>query len=339
MRRLQLTGSNGVPASGVSAVVMNVAVTDTTAGSYLTVYPDGVQRPTASSLNWAPGETRPNLVEVEVGSDGAVDFYNAAGTTDVVADLEGWVATPSTYQGPNGQFLPFTPSRVLDTRNGVGGYTQRVGQQPITVQVAQPGEEAVVLNVAVTNPTMASYLTIWPHGAQRPLAANLNFTAGQTVGNRVMVPVSSDGKIDIYNASGLVDVVADLNGAFTDGSSTFRGSLFMATTPTRMLDTRTGGGPIAGGSQITMALAGVGPIPADATAVVANVTVTNTTAPSYLTAYPDGASRPTASDLNWTTWETRGNLVVVKLGPDGKANFYNASGSTDLVIDIVGWYR
>lgn len=340
MRSLTVVGSHGVPPAGVHAVVMNVTVTGTTAGSYLTVYPHGEQPPTASNLNWRAGQTVPNLVEVQVGSDGSVDFYNALGSVQVIADLEGWVATPSAAQGPDGQFVATAPTRVLDTRTGIGGYSHRVGQQPITVRVAPAGAEAVVLNVTATNPNMASYLTVWPHGAAQPTASNLNFMAGQTVPNRVIVPVSNDGKIDIFNAAGTVDVVADLNGSFTGGSGGSSGALFTATSPARMVDTRNGGSRIAGGHDLTVPLAGVGPVPSDATAIVANVTVTDTTAASYLTAYPDGVTqRPTASDLNWVAGDTRPNLVVVKLGADGKADFYNAAGATDLVIDVVGWYR
>jgi hypothetical protein len=281
----------------------------------------------------------PNLVEVEVGSDGMVDFYNAAGSVQVIADFEGWVATPSAAQGPSGQYLPLAPRRVLDTRDGTGGTAHPIDQQPITVQVAQPGQSAVVLNVTATDPTMASYLTVWPHGTTRPTASNLNFAAGQTVANRVVVQVSADGKVDIYNAAGQVSVIADLNGAFTGGSGSANGALFTGTSPARVLDTRNGGAPIPAGQYLSVPLAGVGPVPSDATAVVANVTVTDTTATSYLTAWPDLQSRPTASDLNWVAGQTVPNLVVVKLGADGTADFYNAAGATDLVIDVVGWYR
>ena len=133
-------------------------------------------------------------------------------------------------------------------------------------------------------------------------------------------------------------MVVDLNGWFS-GSSSGGGALFTGISPTRMVDTRNSDTPIAAGGQLSVSMAGVGPIPADATAVVANVTVTNTTAASYLTAYPDGASRPIASDLNWLAGRTVPNLVVIKLGAGGRADFYNAAGRTDLVIDVVGWYR
>jgi hypothetical protein len=75
------------------------------------------------------------------------------------------------------------------------------------------------------------------------------------------------------------------------------------------------------------------------TAVVLNVTVTNPTAASFLTAYPsDNASVPMASDLNWRPGLTVANLVVVKLGPDGTIKLYNQQGNTDVVVDVLGWY-
>jgi hypothetical protein len=73
-------------------------------------------------------------------------------------------------------------------------------------------------------------------------------------------------------------------------------------------------------------------------AVVLNVTVTNPTAGSYLTAWPDGESKPLASDLNYGRGLTVPNLVVVKLGTNGLIDLYNAYGSVDVIIDVVGWY-
>jgi len=73
-------------------------------------------------------------------------------------------------------------------------------------------------------------------------------------------------------------------------------------------------------------------------AVVLNVTVTNATAGSYLTLWPDGAARPLASDLNFVAGQTVPNLVVVKLGANGKVDIFNFAGTTDVVVDVVGWY-
>lgn len=88
---LQVTGRDGVPATGVTAVVLNVTATGPTASSYVTAYPDGQSRPAAgSNLNFTKGETIPNLVIVRVGSDGKVDLYNNAGSVNLVADLQGY---------------------------------------------------------------------------------------------------------------------------------------------------------------------------------------------------------------------------------------------------------
>jgi hypothetical protein len=73
-------------------------------------------------------------------------------------------------------------------------------------------------------------------------------------------------------------------------------------------------------------------------AVVINVTVTSTTAASVLTVYPDLTTRPNASDLNWVAGWTRANLVVVKLGTDGKIAIHNGSGSVNVIVDVVAWF-
>ena len=343
---LQVTGTNPLPASGVAAVVLNVTVTDTTAASYLTVFPAQVPRPTASNLNWTAGRTVPNLVEVPVGPGGGVSFYNAAGNVDVIADVEGYVGLANESATPDGLYAAVTPTRALDTRDGTGtgGVKQPIaGGQTIQVVVGQAGQEAVVLNVTATSPTTASYLTVWPDGASQPVVSNLNFAAGQTIANRVMVKVGSNGKVDIFNAVGSVHVIADLNGSFTDASLPTSGSRFQGIAPIRIVDSRAGIGgpaaPLAPGASRAITVAGANGIPASASAVVANVTVTDTTATSYLTAWPDLDARPNASDLNWTPRRTVPNLVIVKLGSNGKLDIYNAAGSTQVIVDVVGWYR
>ena len=89
----------GVPGTGASAAIINVTVTDTTAGSYLTIYPAGIPRPLASNLNWTAGRTVPNLVEVALGKDGALTAYNALGNVNVIFDVAGYVSTPSAVPG------------------------------------------------------------------------------------------------------------------------------------------------------------------------------------------------------------------------------------------------
>ena len=91
---LQVAGRGGVPASGVSAVVLNVTVTEPKAVSFLTAFPTGQVRPLASNLNFSGGQTVPNLVVVKLGSGGKVSLFNFAGGVHAIADVAGWYEAP-----------------------------------------------------------------------------------------------------------------------------------------------------------------------------------------------------------------------------------------------------
>ena len=198
---------------------------------------------------------------------------------------------------------------------------------------------------------MRGYLTAYPQGGSAPLASNVNFQAGETVASRAVVALSGTGQIDIV-ANTTTDVIVDVAGYY--GSS---GSSYTPMTPTRIADTRCATspqppacgpenlpsqnaalGPLGPAGDDTLAVAGLASVPADATAVVLNVTAVDTTSGSYLTAWPTGQARPTASDLNWSRGATVANLAVVEVGANGAISLYNNFGSTDVVIDIEGYF-
>ncbi len=335
---LPVAGLHGVPATGVTGVTMNVTVTGPSAGGFLTVYPHGDDRPTASSLNWTPGETIPNLVTVQV-KDGTVSFYNGSkGTVHVLADLLGYFST--TGSG----FNATTPVRLLDTRN-TGGVLPSGTTRDLTVAGTAgvpAGVTAVTMNVTVTQPGAGGYLTVYPHGDSRPKASNLNWSPGETIPNLVTVPVK-DGRISFYNGSGgNVHVIADLAGYFTATG----GDKYHALAPSRVIDTRApwfadGVGewepakPIAAGQNQDVRVSGY----SGATSVAMNVTVTNTGAPGFMTAFPFRTTMPTASNLNWTAGQTIPNQAVVKVADDGSVSFHNGSGgNVDLIVDLNGYY-
>ncbi len=348
---VDVTGVGTVPATGVSAVVVNATVTGPTQSSFLTIWPSDEPRPTASNLNFSAGQTVPNLVTVKVGFDGNVKVYNAVGSTHVIFDVVGW------YGGPTGgsRFNPLPPKRILDTRDGTGAPAAKIGpNSTITVDVTNTygsgvpnGATAVVVNTTVTEPTAGSYLTVYPADAPaKPLASNLNFSAGQTVPNLVIVKVSADGSnVKIYNAVGSTHVIFDVVGWY--GASS--GDVFNPLTPARILDTRTGTGGFTGkigtgtpnGQTIAVQARGAGGVPPlGPTAVIVNATVTEPTQPSYLTVYPsDVASAPLASNLNFVGGQTVPNLVMVKVGAgDGKVKAFNAVGQTHVIFDVVGYF-
>jgi len=115
---------------------------------------------------------------------------------------------------------------------------------------------------------------------------------------------------------------------------------FTGRTPVRVLDTRIGvGAPkakLGAGHSLTLTVPG---LPAGATAVALNVTVTNPTAASVLTVYPGGKPLPLASNLNYLTGQTIPNMVLVPLGPGNTVTFYNSAGTVNVIADILGYFN
>jgi hypothetical protein len=342
---VQIAGRGGVPASGVSAVAMNVTVTEPSASGYLTIYPAGDSRPLAANLNFTPGKTVPNLVVVKLGTAGRVEMFNSAGNTYVIYDVAGWYSDSGS--GDAGRYTALVPARILDTRDGTGGGVRLNPGARVDVQVAGQGgvpgagASAGVLNVAVTNATAVSFLTAYPTGEARPLAANLNFKAGDTVSNRVMVKLGAGGKVTIFNNSGSTDVIVDVGGWFSDSSVPGSTGTYTALAPARILDTRdaTGGiaGPLGGGTNVDVQVTGRGGVPATGvSAVILNATVVGPAILGYLTISPTGSPIPLASDLNYAAGEIRPNLVVVRVGTGGKINLYTSARS-HVVFDVAGW--
>ncbi|MFG2908897.1 hypothetical protein ACGF13_27975, partial [Kitasatospora sp. NPDC048286] len=143
------------------------------------------------------------------------------------------------------RFVPIDPARFLDTRDGTGAPAQRVGPDGVVnLQVSgvngvpATGVTAVVMNVTAVSPTGSGHITVHPDGQPMPNVSNLNYQAGQTVPNLVTVPVVN-GKVNLRNSAGDVDLIADVNGYYTDAAT---GSTFSPTTPVRFLDTRDGTG-------------------------------------------------------------------------------------------------
>ena len=353
---LTVVGLAGVPATGVAAVVLNVTATDATApDSFLTVYPGGAVRPVASNLNVKAGTTTTNLVKVAVPATGEkagkVTIYNNLGSVSVVADVNGWYSVNGGAVGGTYGALP--PSRVLDTRTGVGGTNGVVfGGQTIDLKltdvagVPASGVSAVVLNVtAIHAGGPESFLTVFPSGTNRPLASNLNFLDRAVVPNLVVARLGTNGAVSIYNNMGLAHIVADVEGFYFATGAPSTGATYFPLTPARDLDTRngvgTGGtiGKMGPGQTLELTVTGVNAVPATGVAaIVLNVTaVDHSGEDSFLTVYPAGTARPLASNLNFVSGQTTPNLVVVPVGAFGRVSIYNNRGSVDVAADVQGW--
>jgi alpha-tubulin suppressor-like RCC1 family protein len=266
------------------------------------------------------------------------------------------VAAPSAGSARSasapGSFAPLTPARLLDTRTalGAGGPVAAYGTIHLSVLgrggVPTAGVSAVAVNVTVTGPKKAGNVTVYPDGAGKPTASNLNFTAGQTIPNLVIAKVGANGKIALANNSGgTIQLIADVAGFYLGGVPSVPGA-YVPLVPARVLDTRvnTGSsGPVRPYDTIHLSIPGVGGVPTTGVgALVLNVTVTAPRAAGNLTVYPNGASTPTTSNLNFVAGQTIPNLVVVKVGmngPDGSiAVTNNRGGLVDVIADVAGYY-
>jgi len=246
-----------------------------------------------------------------------------------------------------GRYTPLTPARILDTRVGTGGISAPIGPGATAdVQVTgrggvpPSGVSTVVMNVTVTGPTGDGFLTVYPSGGPRPNASNLNFTPGKTVPNLVVVKLGTGGRVAAYNSAGNTHVLFDVAGYYADNGVGNAGR-YQSLVPARIADTRSnqGGVRLGPGAGFDLQVAGQGGVPAaGAQAAVLNVAVTGTTAASFLTVYPTGEPRPNASNLNFAAGDTVSNRMMAKLGTGGKATVFNSSGSTDVIVDVGGWY-
>ena len=109
--------------------------------------------------------------------------------------------------------------------------------------------------------------------------------------------------------------------------------MFQGLTPARLLDTRSGagistidgqflgGGQVGAGGTLNLTVTDRGGVPASGVSAVAlNVTATEGTLPSFITVYPTGSGRPTASNLNTSANQTIANMVIVPVGTNGQVS-------------------
>lgn len=332
---LSIAGEDGVPNSA-TAVALTVTTVSATARSYVTVYPAGATRPNTSSVNVAPGAPRANAVTVGLGTGGDISMYNFNGPVHVIVDIVGYYADESVT-ADGGGFVPMTGVRLADTRL-VGG-ALAAGEHRAFAAAGVKGipetATALVLNVTATEATLQSHLRVYAAGDALPPSSSLNFGAGQTVANSVIVELGVNGKFEVYNRQGTVDVVVDVFGYF-DPNADHGG--FVALTPQRLLDTRLTSSPLSGTVGRYLLVSGRGGVPhSGVTAVALNVAVVNPTTKGYLRVIPEG-STPTTSNINYAAGEVRSNQVIVALGDLGKIRLLNPYGSAHVVVDVVGYF-
>lgn len=329
----------GVPASGITAAVVNVTAVGASASTYLSVYPTGaVGGSSSSSVNVAPGVPIPNLVIVKANAAGNITVYNSVGNVDVLVDLEGYFARDS-----NDLFTAQSPTRILDTRSGTGAPAGKVGPAgSITLHVAGAGGlpasgiDAVTLNVTAVGASTTTYVSAFPTGfAGGPLSSNLNVPRSKAVANLVITKVSSSGDVTLYNSAGTVDLIADVAGYYGTGS----GLSLAPIAPVRILDSR-GGGALGTAAAASFLVAASGTRPG---AVVLNLTGVQPTSVTYLSLFPVNVSAAVgklSSALNLGPGGVRANLATTAIAAGNPVleGVYNSVGTIDVLADVAGYF-
>ncbi|MFE7186547.1 PKD domain-containing protein [Streptomyces erythrochromogenes] len=363
---VKVTAATGVGVTATAEATTKVTATGPLTAGFTTraVLPEsdnpiGYTRPLTYEFDPRPATAAPwpvQRVDVDFGDgtyahgdhmDSAyIHTYDRPGdykVTFTLGDKKGAVNTVTrtvrAEYAPSG-YAAVEPFRLLDTRAGGSLQAGNPTSVVLPVGLADPKHPlsgsmaAAVLNVTVTDATQDTHLSVWPSGQPRPITSNVNIKAGGTASNTVTVPVGADGKVLAQLNSGKAALIVDFVGYYQPNS----GRRFTPQNPARVLDTRTAGGKLGGGQTRTVKVAGVGGIPADATAVTFNLTSTGTTENTHVIAYPDPARRTATSNLNPEPGVDKSNQAIVPVGPDGTITLYNNAGATDLVLDAVGYY-
>lgn len=276
-------------------------------------------------------------------------------------------ATPvqaATWNG-FGEFLPLTPARIYSSRElstprpvaaapGVATF-----EVPVTGQGGVPADASSVLavaaNITVTAPTVQGFLTAYPAGEAVPTSSNVNFRAGQTVPNLAVLRPGAGGRVGIALqgvGAGTAEVIIDVFGYWLTDTASARGARLVATAPGRIFDSRPSA-TLGAGSTVPLTIRGADAsnpavtdiVPNDpaVTAVVVNLTGINANPGSvatFVSALPVAPTGPPGtSNLNLAAGQTKANLAIVPIGPDGRIHLYNHLGRTDVAVDVVGYLR
>ena len=356
-RDVQVAGLGGIPTTDVLAVVLDLTVYNNNSGAWGILWQAGTTRPyPASSINYVPGRVVTNSVTTKVGAAGSaagkVSFFTWE-ATDMLIDVVGYYRTAPAG---GGGYVPLTQTRILDTagakipaNSSIDRKLRGVAGIPDSTAVT-----AVVFNATVYGAAGPGPLTVWPRGVARPDTSVMNYSPATARTAMVTATLSADGWVSVWTWAS-TDLIIDIAGYYTTGSN----STFVPLTPKRIVDTRYNGtrynnvpnwgiGPItqylAPNTTTALKVTGTGGVPETGVStvilnVVADASTTSTSSQiSFLTVWASGDAQPGTATMLYYGAESASNLVMAKVGADGKINIYNYYASTELIVDVVGYF-
>ncbi|MGD0121936.1 MAG: hypothetical protein ABSC46_05200 [Candidatus Limnocylindrales bacterium] len=365
-RTFQVTGNGGVPV-GAIAVTGNLTVTQQNSLGYAFIGPVGMNWPASSTINFPAWDDRANAVTVALGFGGTLAVTYAATDLSATAHISFDVTGYYTPDLNGATYYPLNPARILDTRPTVpSGNPTNIGLVgPIGTGVAQTfqvtgvggvpaGAIAVTGNLTVTEQSSGGAFYLGPVASSSPTIFTLDFPKGDNRANAVTMILGAGGKLGLTfvapSAGQTAHAVFDVTGYFMPGTG---GGAFHALTPARILDSRPTvpsgnptnvglSGPFRSHVARTFQVIGMGGVPAGATAVTGNLTVTQQTSLGYLEIGPIAMNWPSSSTLNFPVGDNRANAVTVTLGSGGTlATTYAASDlstTAHVIFDVAGYF-
>jgi hypothetical protein len=340
-------GSVSIMGGTLGPTSATLTVTDERTGMVLSSTSAVVNTPGGAIMTWngrgptgaavGPGTYRLTLSGSGTATGAAAAPWGASVTVQAGAN------PPTVAPVPLGSDLTFvplaTPQRVIDTRL-TGQSLGPAGRIDVTVAGAAgvPADaKAVALNVTAVAPSAITFVRAWPAGGQTPDASVLNTDPTRTTGAGVMVGVGGEGKVSLYNNAGTTHLVVDVFGYYTDEPGAGYGY-----TPldagARVLDTRSDGSRMSAGQRRTVQVSGQQGVPADARAVLVNVSSVTPFGLGNVSAFPSGGTVPVTASVNHMPAQNVSNRTVVPLDASGRLDLVVQGAAVDVVLDVIGWY-
>ncbi|MEV4659513.1 hypothetical protein [Micromonospora sp. NPDC049301] len=335
-------GIGAIPATGVSAVMVDVTAISPTANTFLSVYPDQTTRG-ASAMNASIGEVITNSATIKPGANGKIAVYNAAGNVHIKVDVAGYFTTATGSTGSG--FVPVNHTRVVDSRSGLGITSGTLpGGVLRTANIGGGGlvpstATAVMLDVLVIDATSNGWVTV---GSSTLAKTAVDYVKGVTsMGMTVKLNADGSRNVTLENRGPAVHVAITVQGYWTGSPTT--GAGLRPVPATTLYDSRvpTGAPPIPANGSIDVAVGGTNGLPTRGiAAAVLNVTAVSPTVAGFFTVTPLDGTPVTASVTNFPAAHiARSSLVVTKVGTEGKVRIKNnSSGTVHLLVDLQGWF-
>jgi hypothetical protein len=307
-------------------------------GSYITV---------GTAIADSSGTLPNTLLSFSATANGVFHVHAADSTSTKYLETTATYAVSGVTGQPDIKLLS-QPQRLADTRTAGGPISAGASRCFVAAGVAGIPIDAgaVVLNATAVGQTSNGWLSVYPAGQAVPGTSTLNFGTSQyAIANGTIMGIGSGGQVcvnvgTINSVPGSAQVILDVTGYLP---SSALGDVAMLPAPARLSDTRTSGGPVASGTSRCFQVTGVAGIPADASAVILNVTAVGYSTGGWLTAYPNGRPVPATSTVNFDQSEyAMANNSIMPIGNGGQvcvnvSTINSAPGSAHIILDAEGY--